>query len=468
MSFYISPEHLESIKNKDSNSQSSFTPDSNTGGTSDNSHQTATHTIFNNHGVTLRLPTELEPLLPELDILRRIDAPEKAAFIDTVSITFKSKAYYQAFPDSIAITDDGSDIVADISMRLDEILGFGATSKRERGINNYKNAYDLGNDWGHLAIGGIFQRDSIQIYLNGQGCLSAKKGWENRLFDYATKVDGKITRIDLAHDIFDGSYSVDKALESHIAGEFKMKNAPFNLKGEQRGNWNYKALGLENDGRTYYIGSRESGKLFRIYEKGFEQAKALKKHKETAEIFKNQFEQWVRIELELGNQNRTIPLDVLLHPAQYLAGSAPALEFISEAQSRIKVIKKKVKSTVENAKVWIKQQFGKWLFAFQQLECTNENEIVDDQKLLNLVKSLMVSKMPDSLKMPHYEESAKQMDFINFSDKQEDETEQDFIDRTFPIIASAMNKSVNSSNKRAIRAKNQNVEGWENNVFVGF
>jgi phage replication initiation protein len=421
-------------------------PASNTGGTPNTS---TTYTIFNNHGALLRLPTECEQLLPDLEVLRRLETPEKAAFIDTLSITFKAEEYYHAFPDSKAFTPDGEDLIADLSTRLEKIFGFGVTSKRTKGINNYTHAYDLGNDWGHVAIGGIYQRDSVQIYLNGQGCLAAKEGWEQRLFEHAVKVDGTITRVDAAVDYFDGTYTVDKAVEDHVAGLFKTKNAPRNPKGEQRGCWNYVALGLDNTGRTYNIGSRETGKLYRVYEKGFEQAGKLKKHKETSAIFAKEFEDWVRIELELGNQNRDIPLDILLHPAQYLAGSAPALEFINQEQSRIKVRKKTVKATVESAKIWLKQQCGKWLYAFQELECTNETGMVDEQKLLGLVKQLMTLEIPKRLKLPSYENSEPQMNFINFNDKQDYETEEDFINRTFPIVAKTMNHLVNSKRDRS-------------------
>jgi len=176
----------------------------------------------------------------------------------------------------------------------------------------------------------------------------------------------------------------------------------------------------------------------------------LSKHKETAELFKNDFKDWVRIELELSNKNRVIPLDVLLHPAEYLAGSATALEFISETQKTSKVKKKIAKSTFESAKIWIKKQCGKWLYAFQQMECTNDNGFVDDKKMISFFNSLIIENFPRSFKnkVCNYETSDKQMDFINFNDKQEYETEDDFINRTFPIVANTMNKLVNSANKR--------------------
>jgi phage replication initiation protein len=433
-------------------------PASNTGGTPNTSN---TYTIFNNQGTLLRLPSECEQLLPDFEVLRRLETPENAAFIDTISITFKAEEYYRAFPDSNAFTLDGQDLIDDLSKRLAEIFGFAVTAKRSRGINNYTHAYDLGNDWGHVAIGGIYQRNSIQIYINGQGCLAAKDDWASRLFEYATQVDGTITRIDTAADFFKGEYTVEKAVEDHIAGLFKPKNAPRNPKGEQRGCWNYEALGLENDGRSYYIGSRETGKLYRTYEKGFEQAKKLKKNKATSEMFEKEFEQWVRVELELGNQNRDIPLDMLLHPAQYLAGSAPALAFINEEQSRIKVRKKTVKATVESAKTWLKQQCGRWLYAFQELECTNEAGMVDEQKLLGFMKSLMTEEIPARLKIPAYEYSAPPMDFINHNDKRDDESIDDFINRTFPMAAETVKKIVESKKDKGSGKFSLTSDDWQ-------
>ena len=432
------------ITSKDTNFDAH--PASNTGGTPNTSN---TYTIFNNQGTLLRLPSECEQLLPDFEVMRRLETPENAAFIDTISITFKAEEYYRAFPDSNAFTLDGQDLIADLSPRLEAIFGFAVTAKRSRGINNYTHAYDLGNDWGHVAIGGIYQRNSIQIYINGQGCLAAKDDWALRLFEYATQVDGTITRIDAAVDFFKGEYTVEKAVEDHIAGLFKAKNAPRNPKGEQRGCWNYEALGLENEGRSYYIGSRETGKLYRTYEKGFEQAGKLKKNKAASTMFEKEFEQWVRVELELGNQNRDIPLDMLLHPAQYLAGSAPALAFINEEQSQIKVRKKTVKATVESAKTWIKQQCGKWLYAFQELECTNDAGTVDEQKLIGFMKSLMTEEIPSRLKIPAYEHSAPSMDFINHNDKREDESMDDFINRTFPIVSNTVKKIVESKKDKS-------------------
>ena len=45
----------------------------------------------------------------------------------------------------------------------------------------------------------------------------------------------------------------------------------------------------------------------------------------------------------------------------------------------------------------------------------------------------MTEEIPARLKIPIYEHSAPPMDFINHNDKREDESTDDFINRTFPI-----------------------------------
>jgi hypothetical protein len=76
------------ITSKDTNFDAR--PASNTGGTPNTSN---TYTIFNNQGTLLRLPSECEQLLPDFEVLRRLETPENAAFIDTISITFKAEEY---------------------------------------------------------------------------------------------------------------------------------------------------------------------------------------------------------------------------------------------------------------------------------------------------------------------------------------------------------------------------------------
>lgn len=380
-----------------SSSENVAPPHSNTGGTSE---------IYSGYllanlksGLAVKIPfassAELgDTFYSECEHIRFVSAPDEAAFVDTFSFTFKSSNFYAAFPKSNAITNDSDDYVLAISEHLFKILGFGVSKQNESGRNFYKSSYQLGDNWGFLAVGGERQKDTVQIYINGHGCMSASQGWEERLYDFGLAVQGKVSRSDLAHDFYDGVYTVEKAKADHESGLFKHKNSPKNPIGRQDGCWNFEALGLPNKGRTYYVGGGiGSGKKIRVYEKGLQVAGNLKN--ETAF---DSLKDWVRVELELTSSNREIPWDVLLYPAQYLAGSASALEFISEKQSRIKVIKKTVKSLLDNSIENIKNFCGSRIWALLYFRCLNDDgSDFDYKKIGKLFDSLLIKKLPKSM-----------------------------------------------------------------------
>lgn len=378
-------------------------PVSNTGGT----YQAA---IVNCNGKLIRVPFFEGNKISDFEILKKIDTKNEAAFVDTLSFSFTSKNFYEAFPNSSAISSDGFDLVIDISALIKKCLGFDVTAKSERAKNNYKDSYVLGNDWGFLSLGGQYQNDTIHVYLNGQGCMAAKDGFENRLYDFLLKLKAKILRVDLACDYYDGTYTPQKARADHLAGLYKVKNSPKNLTSSCCGCWDYEELGIENKGLTYNIGSRQSSKYFRIYEKGRQLAYVFEKDDKLKDLFEKDFSNWTRIELELKNSDREIPLDVLVNAGKYLAGSAPALEFINDEQLRVKAKKKTLNSALKKAEYWIKKQFGKWLYVFEQMECTDEKGIVDDIKLAQKIKSLMIREIPKRFVYPDFKQSTS-MDF---------------------------------------------------------
>lgn len=69
------------------------------------------------------------------------------------------------------------------------------------------------------------------------------------------------------------------------------------------------------------IGSRQGGKLCRIYEKG-------KQLGDPDSL-------WVRVEVEWHNESREIPYDAIAEPGKYLAGAYDCLHFLDREQSRI-------------------------------------------------------------------------------------------------------------------------------------
>ena len=290
-------------------------------------------------------------------------APSKSAFIDWVNFTFK----HEEKEPEIAILL--------LSATLNRILGYGITTKEGKGRNGYTNSYILGEHWGFVCIGG--QNDTVLVMINGEGCSVAKRGWERRLHKMANALSSsqfRYTRIDAAHDLFNGEYTVDDAVKDYDDGLFGIGGRMPKIR--QDGNWRNP---YDTAGRTVYIGARTSGKYCRIYEKG----------KELGE----KDSPWVRVECEWHNNNRIIPYDVLLEPGRYLAGAYPALVWLNKIQNRIKTKIKKEKIVVKKAIADAKHQCGSLILYLTLLGKSAEE----------IVKELIGNKLSKRFLAPDWE-----------------------------------------------------------------
>jgi len=177
----------------------------------------------------------------------------------------------------------------------------------------------------------------------------------------------KITRIDLAHDDYAGTRSINVARKLAKKGGFNSGGRPASYMYIESGHLNQKIRKdlkkefrfIPDKGRSLYVGSRESGKLLRVYEKGIQMG--------------NPKDKWVRWELELHSSQRIIPLDTMIKPSEFLAGAYPALSFLNEEQSVIKTIVKKTKMTVEKI---------------------IENQVISTRKAINMMR--LICDMSDS------------------------------------------------------------------------
>lgn len=283
--------------------------------------------------------------------LRRHNVSGDVAFLDWINFTVDASAF-EWDKNSCDLSEQR--IIVEASLRLESIFGFGITKQLPNGRNFYQRAYEIGRDWGFLAIGG--QRGTVLVSLNGQGCTAAANGWEQRLYDWLTSLgEGlrpRLTRVDVAHDVYDGGYTVDKAKEDYEAG-----GAGCNGRMpvcEQRGDW-YRPNG---SGRTFYIAKRSNGKFARIYEKGKQLGDAQS--------------EWVRVECEFKSVDRILPFDLLLNPGQYLAGAYPMFEWIKDKVARVQTIKKSVQATYKSTCVWLKRQCGNALAFVVEMEGSAE------------------------------------------------------------------------------------------------
>ena len=192
------------------------------------------------------------------------------------------------------------------------LLGLRMSEANKHGWNGYKCSVRLG-DYGFIAWGGEHQRGTIHVEINGTGCMAIAD--LTPLVRWATTVNARITRVDLAHDDFLGEVcNIAQIFGWHGSKGFHCGGRPPKLK--RVGDWDQLT-----DGRTLTVGTR-GNKFLRCYEKG----------KQLGRIDS----EWFRVELELKNKNRHIPWDVLERPGQYLAGAYPCLSFLTETQCKTK------------------------------------------------------------------------------------------------------------------------------------
>ena len=296
-----------------------------------------------------------------------------AAIIDTLTFTVREDEIEHL----IGITD--SDIAVSFGALLSSLIGITTDSfKNGSRKNNYAENYTLiyasgetGKNLGFMGISG--NNSTICVHLTGEACNSiSKKGYE-RLSNFLFEARAKITRVDLAYDDYDGIRNIETALEYWQKGLFKNGGRP--PKMAQMGNF----IKPDGSGRTVYIGSRQSGKMARIYEKGKQLG--------------DQFSDWVRWEVELKSAKRIIPHDILTRPGEYLAGMYPALEWIEEIQDVIETIKKEAHIAYDVLIDSCKKAYGRLLYVMRELGNSAE-QIIEKLERTDAIPSRLVMPIP--------------------------------------------------------------------------
>ena len=234
---------------------------------------------------------------------------ETAAHIDTLTFTFTQDVLVE--PD-LPIDDQNPDNIQQLAVKLSELMqtlmGFGIYQQKN-GINGYKYSFVMGTDtakYGVIAFGGLNQKDSIMIHLYGDGLTAAQDGWENRLYSWLEVFApfAKITRIDLAHDFINGEFTPDQAKTAWESGGFDNKGQ--RPRARLHG---YDWLDDKRTGKTFYVGTPNSSRMVRVYDKGCEQG--------------DNSSPWVRFELQLRNRDYIIPHDILISAGSYLTAAYP-------------------------------------------------------------------------------------------------------------------------------------------------
>lgn len=240
---------------------------------------------------------------------------------------------------SVTVVPPSGDAFDWISFALESIFGISPRLWKPtgRGWFGYTERINLG-ELGLLAYGGERQRGTIHFELNAHAC--------NRLSDWqAVRAWGelnsaRITRVDLAHDDFGGIVvNISQMLEWHRGGGFTTGGRPPKAKlvdDLQSG-----------EGKTFYVGKRQHGKLLRGYEKGKQLGRP--------------DDPWFRVEVELHNKGRAIPWEAVTDSGRYLAGAYPCLSVLSSEQSSIATQRRALKISYDRMERWVSESAGKAL-----------------------------------------------------------------------------------------------------------
>ncbi len=288
------------------------------------------NTPLNNNLLSNEVEQNIESVCGEIE--SRLVTRDETALVDWLAFTIKTK---HCVDDQKALL---SALISIFNIYKENWV------KPKTGWNGYTHRINLSH-YGLVAYGGHSQKNTIHVELNAQGC-SLVKDWV-KVHDWLILNTAKITRVDLAHDDFDG-----KTVNIEICKQW-YRDKLFNTTGRPP-----KAQLIDDlddgSGKTFYIGTRKGGKLARMYEKGKQLGEPTSK--------------WFRVELELHDKGRVIPTDIILKAGSYLAGSYKAFNFISVKQDRIKTIQKTTTMTYDNMSLWVKTSCGKALNAMRQVE----------------------------------------------------------------------------------------------------
>lgn len=273
----------------------------------------------------------------------RTTSADSGVVVDYLRTTVTREALFaSAIPSKGELIVDGlqldGEIVVDLATHFAKLLGFTLGESRP-GRDYYEHSFTILNENGQevasVSGGGESQRGTFCFSLKGNGCTFAKHGWEQRLYDFFAPLSAKVTRIDLARDFFEGQYGYQQAVQAFNDGEFSYRGrAPSKM-----------AVGDLIDGHstTFQVGKRESGKIFRGYDKGHQ--------------FKLMDDKWWRSEVELRSNNRIIPLETLIRPASYFAGAYGFTARILEdvVPQKIPTLQKVAEASVERTIRWFER-----------------------------------------------------------------------------------------------------------------
>lgn len=188
-----------------------------------------------------------------------------------------------------------------------------------------------GEQYGILGYGASHGRNFVS--LPGTGCSTWDADQIEIVYETLQVLEARIGRVDICLDFFNGERTWDHALFCYERGDFNRgrhgNKKPYMKKFDQSQD------GM-NLGRTLYVNRRGSEVMARIYEKGYEvfanmpsAYKTLSQAREVEYVDNGGSvpfaDSWLRVEIEFKRveDDRPIPLEILLERDNYFAGAFP-------------------------------------------------------------------------------------------------------------------------------------------------
>lgn len=216
------------------------------------------------------------------------------------------------------LPDHDEHVAATIHHLLSEFLG-GVLGESVNGMFGYESGVrfyvPMGGrpvHVGRVDFGGSHHGFRARLDLSGAGC-SRMLNWSRFRTVLESWTEAKLTRVDLAVDCLEGEFSVEDARDWYLADDFRAGTSGAMPRHSLIGDW----LGQPKHGRTLEVGRRENGKMCRVYEKGRQLG--------------DQASAWTRFEVELRNNDRDLPMDILTRPDVYFVGAYKCLERVLDA-----------------------------------------------------------------------------------------------------------------------------------------
>lgn len=219
---------------------------------------------------------------------------------DTVRDARRAGIEHDGFDNAMQVSKAGAAYLVEI---LAGALEVGHTE--DRGMDYYSVRTALmhcGEVVGWVLAGGKSRAQAGTVHFNlfGSALLNIPVTRYAYLRSWLESSNATITRVDLSLDIWKG-LDISDVPKAWLAGAFDVRGK--RPKQAEQGSW------TAGHSRTFYVGSRASGKLARVYEKG-------------DELFGHEHgDEWVRIEVEYRNACRIIDYGVLDRPGDYFAGA---------------------------------------------------------------------------------------------------------------------------------------------------